>query len=159
MKVYRISKCKYIEDLSGTGAASYSGRWHSKGTHVLYTAQTSSLALLESVVHIAKIAQRDYCMICLEIPEDNIRRIEQAELPSDWFMNPSPDNLKAFGDHFITNRKFFALQLPSAIMPEEYNFLLNPNHPDFKKVKLLYRRTLPIDERLLTGNQANTAFY
>ena len=149
MKLYRISKCKYIEDLSGTGAASYSGRWHSKGTHVLYTAQTPSLALLETVVHIAKIAQPDYCMICLEIPEDNIQRIEMAELPSDWFLNPSPDHLKIIGDRFIASRNFFALQLPSAIMPEEHNFLLNPNHPDFKKVRQLYKRTVPVDERLM----------
>lgn len=149
MKVYRISKCQYIDDLSGTGAASYGGRWHSKGTHVLYTAATASLALLESVVHISNIVAADYCMICLEIPEDKILELSTVDLPDNWFVNPPPDFLKTYGDRFIRDGKFLGLKLPSAIMPEESNYLLNPNHTDFKKVKLVSKRTVPIDGRLL----------
>jgi RES domain-containing protein len=149
MKVYRISKCLYIDDLSGTGSASYPGRWHSKGTHILYTASSPSLALLESVVHISKIMIAGYCMICLEIPDDKIQEIKIADLPANWYINSSPDILKSYGNAFISENKFFALKLPSAIMPEENNLLLNPNHPDFKKVKVEYKRTIPIDERLL----------
>jgi len=149
MKVYRISNCKYIDDLNGTGAASFSGRWHNKGTYILYTAASPSLALLESVVHISNIVTVNYCMICLKIPEDSITKINPNELPENWFANPSPDIIKNIGDHFVFNNRFLALQLPSAIMPEESNYLLNPNHPLFKQVKVVYKRSLEVDKRLL----------
>ena len=148
-KVYRISKCIYIEDLKGTGAANYAGRWHSKGTYILYTAATASLALLESVAHIAAIPEDDYCMLCIEIPEDSILTIDIKDLPGNWYANPSPGSLAAIGDYFVRENQYLALQLPSAIMPEDNNILINPNHKDFVKVKVLYRRTIPIDKRLL----------
>lgn len=151
MKVCRISKCIYIDDFKGSGALSYSGRWHSKGTHILYTAATPSLALLESVVHISNILISGYCMICLEIPTDKIQEIRIDELPYNWYINPPPDVLKSYGNSFIKNRQFLALKLPSAIIPEESNYLLNPNHPDFKFVQIVFKRNIPIDERLLKG--------
>lgn len=149
MKVYRISKCNFIDDLSGTGAALYGGRWHSKGTYIVYTAASPSLALLESVVHISNIQAMDYCMICLDIPESSIEEKTITDLPPNWFVNPAPDALQTIGDRFIQNNQYLALQLPSAIMPEENNYLLNPHHSLFKTIKVLYRRTVPIDERLL----------
>ena len=149
MKVYRISKCNYIDDLSGTGAAMYGGRWHSKGIYVLYTAASPSLALLESVVHISNIQVNGYCMVCLDVPDNSIKKITMAQLPDNWFINPAPDALQSVGNAFIKAAKFLALQLPSAIMPEESNYLLNPSHPLFKKIKVLYKRTVPVDERLL----------
>ena len=153
MKVYRISKCDFISDLHGTGAASYPGRWHSKGTYILYTAGSPSLALLESVVHLSNIIVSSYCMICLSVPEDKIKSITVAELPANWFVNPPADLLKNIGDQFINKNKFLALKIPSAIMPEENNYLLNPGHPDFKKVSIVYTRTIPIDERFLRKGQ------
>lgn len=147
--VYRISKCIYIDDLKGTGAASFSGRWHSKGTYILYTAATPSLALLESVVHLSGIPLEDYCMLCLEIPENNILTIATKDLPENWYVHPPPGSLAAIGDHFIQRNQYLALQLPSAIMPEDNNLLINPNHKDFGKIKIAYKRTIPIDKRLL----------
>jgi RES domain-containing protein len=149
MNVYRISKCEYISDLQGTGAARYPGRWHSKGTHILYTAATPSLALLESVVHISNIVIASYCMTCLSVPEDKIKTITVNELPDNWHENPPPDMLKHVGDSFIKENTFLALRIPSAIMPEENNILLNPGHADFKKVSVVYTRNIPIDERFL----------
>ena len=148
-KVFRISKCIYIEDLKGTGAASYAGRWHSKGTYILYTAATASLALLESVAHIAGIPADDYCMLCIEIPEDHILTISIKDLPENWYANPSPGSLCAIGDYFIRKNQYLALELPSAIMPEDHNILINPNHKDFSKIKIVYKRIIPIDKRLL----------
>jgi RES domain-containing protein len=126
MKVYRISKCQYIDDLSCTGAANYSGRWHSKGIHILYTAASPSLALLESVAHISNIIVSFFCMICLDVPEDKIYEIKVIDLPDNWYTNPFPDFLKSYGDRFIAENKFFGLKVPSVIMPEESNILLNP---------------------------------
>ncbi|HEX5024410.1 MAG TPA: RES family NAD+ phosphorylase [Agriterribacter sp.] len=148
-KVYRISKCMYIDDLNGTGAAKYPGRWHSKGTYMLYTAATPALALLESVVHISGIPAQDYCMLCLEIPDDNILIISEKSLPNNWYNNPFPSSLAQIGDRFIQQNEYFALQLPSAIMPEDCNILINPNHKDFGKVNVVYKRSIPIDRRLL----------
>jgi len=148
MEVYRISKCEFIDDLSGTGAALYGGRWNSKGSYILYTAATPSLALLESVVHISNIPVAAYCMITLEIPENNILEIERDDLPSNWQNHPPPSVLKKIGDQFLRENKRLSLKLPSAIMPEDFNYLLNPSHPDFKKVKVINRRTVPIDDRL-----------
>ncbi len=149
MKVYRISKCDFITDLRGTGAARYPGRWNSKGTYILYTAASPSLALLESVVHISNIAVASYCMTCLSVPEDKIKNITTPELPANWFVNPAADILRNIGDEFIRENRFLALKIPSAIMPEENNYLLNPGHPDFKKVTVVYTRIIPIDERFL----------
>ena len=148
-KLYRISKCKYIDDLKGTGAASYAGRWHSKGTYILYTAATASLALLEAVAHIAGIPPDDYCMLCIEIPEDNMLTLNVKDLPENWYANPSPGSLTAIGDYFVRKNQYLALQLPSAIMPEDHNVLINPGHKDFAKIKVLYKRIIPIDKRLL----------
>lgn len=149
MKVYRISKCQYIDDLSGTGAALYGGRWHSKGYYVVYTAASPSLALLESVVHISNIQVTGYCMICIELPDNSIEEKTIAELPANWFVNPAPDALQSIGDAFLDVNQFLALKLPSAIMPEDSNYLLNPHHVLFKEIKVLYKRAIPIDERLM----------
>lgn len=149
MNVYRISKCKYINDLTGVGAATFSGRWNSKGIYILYTAATPSLALLESVVHISNIPVDEYCMATIEMAENKIKEMKIADLPQNWFVNPPAAQLKSIGDKFIKDNIFLALKLPSAIMMEDFNFLLNPNHPDFNKVKLIATRTIPIDERLL----------
>lgn len=149
MRVYRISKCKYIDDLSGKGAASFPGRWNGKGVHVVYTAQSASLALLESVVHLSSIPTITYCMLTLEIPDLSIQELPAADLPKDWEQNPPDEKLKNIGNRFVEEAKFLALKIPSAIMPEEFNYILNPNHKQFNLVKILSNRNLSIDERLL----------
>ncbi len=149
MKLYRISKCGFVNDLSGRGAAMYGGRWNSKGKYILYTAETASLALLETVAHMTNIASLSYCMICLEIPETSIDQYTIAELPANWQNYPPPVQLRQIGDEFIGKGVSLALKLPSVLMPEECNYLLNPLHTDFKKVKVIYSKTLPVDGRLV----------
>lgn len=153
MRVYRISKCNYIDDLSGTGAARFPGRWHNKDTYILYTAASPSLALLESVVHITTVIKLDLCIICLEIPEDHIMELQPEQLPEGWFVNPPPDPLRNIGDRFVKQKKFLALKVPSAVMQEEHNYLLNPAHPAFKNIKVLYTRNLHRDRRLLRAEE------
>ena len=133
MKVFRISKCDFIDDLSGTGAALYGGRWNSKGTYILYTAASASLALLETIVHTSSFPKVDFCILELEIPENKILEMKVHQLPPDWKKFPSPSQLKKTGDNFCKDRKFLALKIPSVILPEEYNYLINPEHADFKK--------------------------
>lgn len=149
MKVYRISKCKYVNDFSGAGAAMYGGRWHSIGTYVLYTASSASLALLESLVHISTAPVIDFCIICLDIPDYSLEIITPDKLPSNWFQNPAPDAIKVIGDLFISSRKTLALMLPSVIVPEENNYLINPNHIYFKRVSIAFQKPITIDGRLI----------
>jgi RES domain-containing protein len=148
MQVYRIASCKYIDNLTGAGAAMYGGRWNSIQVYMLYTASSPSLALLETLVHMTNIPKEGFCMMKLMIPEDKMKEVNENELPDDWATYPAPDQLKIIGDQFIRDNKFLALIIPSAIMPEEKNILLNPNHPDFKKVKVIFKRNLKVDKRL-----------
>ena len=149
MLVYRISKCRYINDLSGQGAASFPGRLNGKGMHVLYTAATPSLALLESVVHISNIPALGYCMITLDVPDVKMLEVSVNDLPEDWNTNPPAARLKEIGNAFLREGTFLALKIPSAIIPEEFNILFNPNHREFNQVKVLSNRSLSFDERLL----------
>jgi RES domain-containing protein len=147
MKVFRISKCNYIEDLSGTGAALYGGRWNSKGSYILYTAATASLALLETIVHMSTLPKEGFCLLEMEIPE-NYKLVSEKELPPNWTDHPPPALLQKIGDDFIEKQEFLALKIPSVVLPEEFNFLLNPAHPDFKKIKIKRKKNISLDQRL-----------
>jgi RES domain-containing protein len=149
MVVFRISSCRFINDLSGTGAAMYGGRWNGLGTHMVYTAGSASLAMLESLVHFGGRIVGDYCQLALEIPEERIEELKEDILPGNWRESPPPDMLKTFGNQFITEGKALVLKVPSVLVPDEANFLLNPEHPDFKKVRILVHSKVRFDERLL----------
>lgn len=152
MLVYRISDCKYIEDLSGKGAAINGGRWNNKDTYILYTAQSPSLALLEAVVHLGKMPRKGYCMAIIEIPDSIAPALQPNALPSDWASNPGADTLKLVGDTFTKAMHFLALPVPSVVMPEEYNYLINPLHPLFKSVKIKRMKPMNIDERIFKAS-------
>jgi RES domain-containing protein len=148
--VYRISHCKYIDDLSGTGAALNGGRWNSEGTYILYTSSNASLALLETLVHFNGMQKScEFCRLKILIPEENIFECTPDILPAGWDEFPPPLALQQTGDRFINDKKYFALKIPSAIEPEEWNYLLNPAHPLFKKIKIAERKLLTIDKRLM----------
>jgi len=148
MIIYRINSCRYIHDLSGSGAALYGGRWNSRDTYIVYTAQSRALALLEAVVHTGKLPEDGYCMATIEIPDNSIESFPPEHLPPGWYSNPAPNYLKTIGDNFIRSGKHLALKLPSALMIEEHNYLLNPGHPLFSKVKIIAQRAISVDERL-----------
>ena len=153
MIVYRISNCKFISDLSGTGAAMYGGRWNSEGVYILYTAGSPSLAMLESLVHFGGRIVGDYCQIAIEIPDKSILEIDETALPKNWRESPAPDALKSSGNKFIADGEFLMLKVPSVLVPDEANYLLNPQHPDFKKVQVLVKSKVKFDERLVSkGN-------
>ena len=150
MDVFRVSPCRFVNDHSGTGAAIYGGRWNSKGIYVLYASLTPSLALLENIVHLSGIPLEEYCLVKWNIPEGKIAELKVDDLPPDWASYPSPDKLKEIGDEFIRVNFFLGLKLPSAIMPEENIILLNPQHPDFKKIKTGDIRNITFDARLFS---------
>ena len=147
MKVYRIAKCQYIDDISGFGSYLYGGRWNSKGVHILYTSSTSSLAMLEMIAHGIEL-QEDYCMLVLDIPDDKIKIIHQSELPANWFLHPPPNQLKSIGDTFISENKYLAIMVPSAVNRQETNVLINPKHGEFNNVKLIVNDSVVFDKRV-----------
>jgi RES domain-containing protein len=154
MTVYRISDCRYITDISGIGAAKFGGRWNNKEVSMLYTAQSAALALLETVVHMGKIPDSGFCMVLLELPPVDLLVIQPDNLPTDWFRSPGPDFLKKIGDNFIQAGKHLAMAVPSVIIPEEQNILINPMHKDFGKIKIKSQRNIKMDERLFNPNFA-----
>lgn len=154
MLVYRISKCDFIHDLSGLGASLFGGRWNSKGIPMLYTAGSTSLSMLEAIVHVKGTVLNNYCQAIIKIPDNSILDYNINSLPSNWNVHPAPICLKTIGDAFIVQHKAIALKLPSAIVPNEYNFLLNPLHQNFQEhVKIVDAKAVTFDPRLLDPNK------
>lgn len=149
MLLYRLTRSVYANDLSGTGARLYGGRWNSIGKSLLYMASSRSLAVLEVLVHLpASLLPEGYDIVTIEVPED-VQELPEENLPPNWREFPHPDILKSYGDHFFKQNKHLLLKVPSAIVAEEYNYLLNPAHPKMEKVKIKNRRPFTFDQRLV----------
>ncbi|WP_373055833.1 RES family NAD+ phosphorylase [Zunongwangia sp. H14] len=150
MIVYRIAKKKWIKDLSGTGAKLTGGRWNPKGFRVLYCASSSSLAILEKLVHVDfELLPNDLYIAELEIPENSIQKLHLTDLPKNWNKYPAPDNLKLLGKNWIEQNEYLILELPSAVNPNEMNYLINVHHPDADKIKIRKTTRFVIDDRLV----------
>lgn len=149
MKVFRISKQKWTDDLSGIGAKLTGGRWNPKGYSVLYCASTSSLAILEKLVNIDyDLLPSDLFITELDLPDSSIKSIEVSDLPKNWNAYPSPDKLKLIGKNWIDNNESFLLKVPSAVNPSEANYLVNVKHELMQGVKIIKSYPVKIDERL-----------
>lgn len=151
MILYRITRRVYADDLSGTGARLYGGRWNSKGKAALYLASSQSLALLEVLVHLTPlIIPKDYYAIEIEVPEESILTIDPKFLPVDWNDLLPPAALKKIGDAFLADNKYLSMKVPSAIVPDEFNYLLNVNHPLMDEVRVIKKKPFSFDERLVS---------
>jgi RES domain-containing protein len=149
MILYRIVKCTYADDLSGTGARLYGGRWNSEGKPAVYLASSRSLAVLEVLVHLPPLMiPNDYCLVEIEVPDNNITQITIDQLPANWKDISPPVVLRQTGDEFLKKQTNLLMKVPSAIVPAEFNFLVNTRHPDMKKVKVLKSQPFNFDERL-----------
>ncbi len=149
IKLFRISKCKFIEDLTGEGAFRVGGRWNSKGTRIIYTSQSISLSMLEVLVHTEGLPiVADMCLGTFAINHKLIKTISISELHKSWKNIPATISTKAIGDQFVRQGKYLALRVPSVLVPEEYNILINPLHKDLKKFKYLEQREIIFDGRI-----------
>src|SRR5665213_3114986 len=102
MVLYRIVKCSYANDLSGTGARLYGGRWNSEGKSAIYLASSRSLAVLEVLVHLPPLMIPDnYCLVEIEVPDNSITHIEIEDLPHNWKDISPPMALSKIGDEFL----------------------------------------------------------
>ena len=150
MILYRLTKKAYADDLSGTGARLYGGRWNNKGKSTIYLASSQALALLEILVHLSPLIEpKNYLLLRIEVPENSIKEVKYADLPYDWNSDLPQISLKKVGDDFLTSNRYLLLRVPSAIVPGEYNYLLNVQHPEMKGVKIKSKELFNFDKRLL----------
>jgi len=149
MIVYRISTKKRIENITGVGAKLAGGRWNPKGLPVLYTASNSSLAILETLVHVDfDLLPLDLFIAEIKIPDTNsIQVIKKEDLPKNWSTYPSPDILNQIGKNWIVKNEFLILKVPSSVNQNEFNFIINPNHELFSSIKIIQTYSYKIDDR------------
>ncbi|MCY4047757.1 MAG: RES family NAD+ phosphorylase [Candidatus Dadabacteria bacterium] len=135
LNVYRIVIDEYAEDaFSGKGAEKFGGRWNSVGSRCVYTAGSESLSILEILVQRKGVAVEGYTLFQLPLNETDIERFDTGRLPKTWRDYPGSEETKEIGDRWLTKSRKLALALPSAVVPRESIYLLNPAHKGFKRV-------------------------
>ncbi|MCH5687214.1 RES family NAD+ phosphorylase [Niabella sp. W65] len=149
MTIYRLVRSEYHDDLSGYGAFLYGGRWNSKGQYAVYAAEHISLAVLEIVVNYDRTTTTllpSFHLVELAVPDNEIIEIDRSVLKKSW--NTDMDYTRYIGDEFLQSRSDLILKIPSAVIPEENNYLLNPSHKDFKKIVIERSKRYGLDNRL-----------
>ncbi len=150
MELFRIAKKKYLRDLSGTGARLYGGRWNHTGHSMVYCASTLALCVLEVLVHLdIKFIDSSFGYIQLSISEDKVHdQTENILLLEGWRSHPAPEFTRDIGSEWLQTNTSVGLRVPSAVLPQATNILLNPNHPDFRSVSIVKVGELNIDHRV-----------
>ncbi len=150
-RAFRIFKSKYIGNaFDGEGARLFGGRWNSRGKSLVYTAATLSLAALEILVGLqdGKLLN-DYSWVAAEFDDSLIVNIfDLADLPARWNMSPPAFETRRIGDSWIDGKRSAVLRVPSVIVPSEANYLINPEHPDFKSIHVGKPFKFEFDTRL-----------
>lgn len=146
--LWRIVKKKYAATaFDGEGARLFGGRWNSRGTRVVYVSSSRSLAALETLVHLNPPVLFEFVAIAIEIDHRLVKKV--TTLPPDWKEEPPGPSTQQIGDRWVAGARSVALELPSAIVPGESNYLLNPIHPDFKACAIRPPEPFSFDPRLL----------
>lgn len=147
--VYRIGKTKYAMDLTGTGAKLNGGRWNHEGTPCIYTAESRALALVEYTAHVSEEEiPRALSFTTYTIPENSILILTAGQLPGNWRDWPYAKEPRDFGTTLLNKAEYLVIKIPSAVIPEEFNYLLNPLHPLISKVKIAEVKDYAYDLRL-----------
>jgi RES domain-containing protein len=151
LKAWRIVKTRFSKDaFNGEGARLYGGRWNSVGVAMVYTAGSKSLATLELLVHLDSSARLPGYSICsVRFADALVEVVDAAALPPDWRLSPPPTSLRNIGDEWISRQSSVVLSVPSAVVSEERNYLINPAHKDFKKLAIDPMEPFSLDARLL----------
>jgi len=150
-RVWRITHKKYAKDaFSGEGARIYGGRFNSAGHPAVYTSGSLSLSLLESLVQTNDKSWFSSCVFFYaDIPDSLIKEVLVSQLPDGWDALPCEAASQRFGDQWIVDQESAVLKVPSVVLPSEWNYVLNPQHPDFDKIEFSAEDDLPVDERLM----------
>lgn len=152
MVVFRIEREKYLQNtLMGIGASMSDGyRWNSLKTRIVYTAESRALATLEVSVHLdlSEDLPEDRYYVQIEIPDElTIQEVKLEDLPDGWNAKPPTLITQIIGDDFVYYNEAAVLKVPSSIIPQEYNYLINPSHPQASKIKIIGASKMVFDQR------------
>ena len=150
MKAFRIVKARHAaEAFTGEGARIHGGRWNRPGTPMVYAAETRALAALESLAHFAGAERRiRFVVFEIEIPEGLVRRIDAGKLPAGWRAGEPSAATQELGTRWQQTGESVALGVPSVLIPQELCVLLNPAHPDTRRVTISYPEAFEFDSRI-----------
>lgn len=150
MRVYRLCRAAF-KALDGEGARLYGGRWNSPGRSVVYTSTSLALAALEYLVHVeAETVPADLTALTIDVPDDVAQdEIAELALPRGWAHTVATPTCQALGDAWMLAGKSAVLRVPSAPVPEEWNLLINMQHPDARRCTVVRERPFVYDPRLV----------
>lgn len=150
MIVYRLSASRRSNDLSGQGAKECGGRWNSRGVALLYTCSSRALCVTEIAVRTGlNNIPSDYSLTTIQFPDSiAMQEINLKELDSQWNSFPHPASTQTLGDNFVREGKALVLKVPSATVQGDFNYLINPAHKEFRKVKISSVEPFNFDQRL-----------
>lgn len=150
MQAWRVARRLHALDRLGTGARIAGGRWNSEGMAAIYAGLTPELAALEKLVHTGRFLPPDLVLVRIELPDDRDLYLEPGpkKLPAGWDALPSSPAAAAFGDTFLREMAKLGMVVPSAVMPEARNIIINPGHPAMAQVTMTIVRGFAFDPRL-----------
>jgi RES domain-containing protein len=144
-----VKSARKTTAFDGEGAKRHGGRWNSPGTAVVYLAGSRSLALLELLVHLqSSRTVSSYVAIRASFAEKLVEEFDPRSLPRGWRRHPAPEALQRLGDLWVAEARSAVLRVPSAIVPEESNYLVNPSHAGFARISFASPEPFQIDARL-----------
>jgi len=148
---WRIVKAKHAAGaFDDEGARVEGGRWNSPGTPVVYTSQSAALAVLEMLVHLGRSSiLHAYVLIPCMLDDAVVSRLDRKRLPRNWRSYPVPPELQLIGDEWVKSGMSAALEVPSAVIETDSNYLLNPHHRDFHAIRVMDPQGFEFDLRLL----------
>ena len=158
-RIYRILRRAYARTpFNGEGAYRYGGRWSSPGTRLSYTSEHQSLAMLEYFVHLDKDdPPGDLVLAVAEVPDDLAReRVDVGDMPVNWRESAAPPELARLGDEFAQRGEHCLLLVPSVLAPDENNCLINPEHPDYKRIEIHDVEPLSYDPRMFAKQSGHS---
>jgi len=149
MKLYRISSAAYIQDLTGTGAKLHGGRWNDIGTPMLYAAESISLATLEILVHFDGLTVPPLLhLLHLNLPDKYIQEVDRTTFDKIRKRKDAEFAFKEKGEKWVKSGSSLALKVPSIIISQEYNVIINTRHSDLSKLEKIKSEALDLDTRL-----------
>jgi len=150
LEAWRIVKDKYADTaFTGEGAARTGGRWNTRGLRAVYTSGTRALAILETIVHLNPPMPLYFKIFRITFNEKLVEELDRARLSNNWRALPAPPSTQFLGDQWLRQGRSAILKLPSIIVPEECNYLLNPIHRDFNQIEIGLPSDFIFDSRLM----------
>ncbi|GAB3021166.1 RES family NAD+ phosphorylase [Niabella terrae] len=151
MNVFRITQNRHLsEDLRGIGASLYPGRWNKKDIPCIYTAESRALALVEHMANVTKATYigSSFTLRNIFVPDELIVKISTEMIPANWRDKPPPMATRVFGTELLQSKKGLAYILPSVVIPQEFNIIIDPTHHAIENVLIINDEPLAFDLRL-----------